>query len=469
MAQSEYYNLPTWQDYQADAQRKDDTKKMAFAEMAIDTYKNSEDCKKAVLADEYYAKKNRTIMNFFRIVYAVTGQAVDNPNAIDYKLRRCIYPYLITNTVQYSLSNGVTWSKPETGKKLGNDFDNTLQDGAVDALNGGVAYGFWNLDHVQMFKRQTFVPLVDEENSALRSGIRFWRLGRNKPLRASLMEEDGYTEYIWRDGKKPEVLRPKQNYIIKVRSSDVQPEEIYDGMNYPSFPVVPFWGNKLKQSALEGLQEQIDAYDLIKSGFANSVEEASFVYWAISGAGGMKEADFVNYINNMRRIHAALTKYEGASAEPHSIEAPYASREALLDRLERDIYRDYLALDTYGIASGAATATQIKAAYEPENLKANEFEYCVLQFLNGILNLAGIEGEEPTFSRDAVVNTAEEINSVLAASEHLSSEYTTRKILTLLGDGDKADQVIEQMQMEEMARAGMMVQEPEEETEEENA
>ena len=111
-----------------------------------------------------------------------------------------------------------------------------------------------------------------------------------------------------------------------------------------------------------------------------------------------------------------------------------------------------MALDLQGIANGAATATQIRAAYEPMNTKADQYEYCVLDFVHGILAVAGID-DEPTFTRSMLVNTQEEVQTVLQAADYLGREYTTEKILTLLGDGDKAEEVLRTVEADELDRA----------------
>ena len=143
----------------------------------------------------------------------------------------------------------------------------------------------------------------------------------------------------------------------------------------------------------------------------------------------------------------------------------YASREALLERLSEDLYRDAMALDTRKIAGGATTATQIRAAYEPLNSKTDEFEYCVFNFLDEILAIAGIEGEKPTFTRSMLLNRSEEIQSVIQAAQYLDGDYVTRKLLTIEGDGDMADEMIEKMHTDELERYGMNDTEPEEEQE----
>ena len=110
-----------------------------------------------------------------------------------------------------------------------------------------------------------------------------------------------------------------------------------------------------------------------------------------------------------------------------------------------------MALDTQSIASGAVTATQILAAYEPLNVKADMFEYYVRDFLDGILAVAGLDGH-PSFTRSKMVNASEEVTTVLQAASVLDGEYVVRKILTILGDDDQADAILERIDADELGR-----------------
>ena len=431
----------------------EDTKKMMFCFDAINNHKLTNLYKTAVLADKYDKKQNPTIVEYQKLLYTVTGTAVPDNYSANYKIRKAFFPFFVTQQNQYLLGNGVNWQNEDTENKLstkGKEFDTQLQKAARMALVGGVSFGFFNLDHLDVFSVMEFVPLFDEENGSLRAGIRFWQLDSAKPLRATLYEEDGYTDYIWRDGKG-EVKKPKRTYKQIVKYTEAGGEEIFNGENYPSFPIVPLWGNPNHQSELIGLQEGIDCYDLIKSGFANTVDEASMIYWTINNAGGMDDVDLVTFVKHMQTVHAAVVDDTGAHAESHSVEAPYQSREMLLERLRRDLYDDYMALDVRDLASGAVTATQIRAAYEPMNYKADQFEYCIIEFINGVLRLVGIE-DEPTFTRSMIVNVQEEIQTILQAAVVLDTEYVTKKVLNLLGDGDQADEILERINMENMAR-----------------
>ena len=164
----------------------------------------------------------------------------------------------------------------------------------------------------------------------------------------------------------------------------------------------------------------------------------------------MDDIDLAQFIEKIKTLHAATTD-NAVTVQPHQIEAPYASREALLLKLRTDLYDDAMALDVKAIEGGAVTATQIKAAYEPLNSKADQYEYCVRDFLKGICEVAGIE-DTPTFTRSVIVNTQEEMQMLIQGAQFLDQEYVTRKMLELFGDGDKADEMLEKMAADEIER-----------------
>lgn len=429
----------------------DEQARMQFIRSAIENHKGTQLYRTAIVADEYDRHQNRTINQFQKLLYTVTGRAVPDNYSANWKMASKFFHRFILQETQFLLGNGVTWSNNQTKDKLGEDFDTRLQEAGKAALVAGVSFGFFNLDHLEVFEVKEFAPLYDEENGALMAGIRFWQVSDNKPLRATLYETDGYTDYLWDDGN-PAILHEKRPYILKIRSSEIDGTEIYDGENYPTFPIVPLWGNPHHQSELIGLREQIDCYDLIKSGFADDVDDASYIYWTIQNAGGMDDVDLARFVERMKTVKAAVIDEDGAKAESHTMEVSYASREALLDRLSKDLYKDAMALDTENIASGATTATQIKAAYEPLNSKCDDFEYCIRDFIDSILVVAGIAGETPSFTRSVLVNTQEEVQTVIAAATYLSDDYVTRKILTILGDGDQADEILKRMSTEALGR-----------------
>ena len=76
-----------------------------------------------------------------------------------------------------------------------------------------------------------------------------------------------------------------------------------------------------------------------------------------------------------------------------------------------------------------------------------------MEFIKEICRLAGVE-DNPTFTRSVIVNATEIIQDVLQAAPYLSAEYVTEKILTVLGDGDKAEAVLKAIDGEDINRFG---------------
>lgn len=447
----------TYQDYLEVLETNSETQLIQFVLNAIHEHKRSEKYEMAVIADEYFRHLDRTIIDYQKLLYTVNGKAVPDNYSANYKLSSNFFFVFVTQLVQYLLSNGISWGNPSTADRLGPDFDERAQDAAERALVCCESFGFVNYDHVEVFAYTEFKPMYDEDDGSLRAGIRFWQLSNQKPLHAILYDIDGYTRFVWRDGVGS-IDSPKTPYKITAKKTDLGGVEYYEGMNYPTFPIVPLFGIN-RQSELVGRREQIDCYDLIKSGFANTVDEASLIYWTITGAAGMRDMDLVKFVERIKTVHAAAMG-EGQTAEAHSVETPYASREALLDRLRNDLYDDFMAFDVKSVASGSVVNAQIQAAYQPLDIKTNKFEYNVLAFLRGILAVLGIE-DEATFTRAKIINTQEQVQTVLQCGTYLDDEYMTRKLLEILGDGDKADEIMKRKDAEDMARISIPPEEVE--------
>lgn len=439
--------MKTFQDLQAVGQ--EEKARMDFILQAINEHKSSTMYQIAVDSDMYYRHLNPTIMRAQKFVYDLMGRAHVDEWSANNKIPSRYYFYFITQAVQFLLGNGVSFADDKTKERLGKNFDSVVQKAATDALNGGVSFGFWNNDHLEQFSLTEFVPLYDEENGALAAGVRFWQVASDKPLRATLYEMDGYTEYIRRKDEDITTLQEKRPYIQIVAQSEASGMEILDGQNYPGFPIVPLF-NTNRQSELVGSKETIDAYDLMASALINNIDDANLIYWVIRNAGGMDDMDDAKFVQRLKTLHVAHLEGD-EQVDEHQIDVPFQASEVALNRLRGQLFDDFMALDVKEISGGAATATQIKAAYEPLNAKTDLFEYQVTEFIDGILAIVGIE-DEPTYTRSLIVNQQEMIQNLVTSAEYLSADYITRKVLEILGDIDKADEVMEQKLVDETSR-----------------
>lgn len=418
-----------------------------FVLSAINEYKASDMYSEAVTAYEYFKKRNVTIIKYQKLLYTLSGEAVPDNYSANYKFCNAFFPIFVKQENAFLLGNGITFNSKSTKDKFGGDeFDKQIYTAGEFALWGGVAFVFLNRNTIKPFKTTEFVPLFDDETGALRAGIRFWQLDVDRPLRATLYEEDGYTEFIWR--KDGEILKPKSTYKQIVRQSVATGTEILDGQNYPAFPIVPLWSNKEHQTELTGLREKIDGYDLIQSGFANDLDEASQLYWTINNACGMDEINLKEFIDQLRRVKAAVLSDE-AKAEAHTIEIPYQARQAGLADIRDSLYRDAMALDTDKISAGNITATAINAAYENLELKCDGYEYCVTECVKGLLNLIGVK-DSPTYHRRRNTNQPEITDMILSAAQYLDDE-TVLKYLPFLNI-DEVQGILKKRDKEEQSR-----------------
>ena len=440
----------TYQDFLREATT--DENKINFIQKAINQHINSDDYKKAVEAYEYYRQRNTAIMQYQKILYTVTGKPIEDVFSANHKTTSNFFYKIVTQMIQYSLGNGLVFENENVKEKFTGDIDLKIKKIFRYAAIEKIAFGFYNNGNLECFKVTEFVPLWDEEDGSLKAGIRFWQIDSSKPLRATLFELDGYTEYIREKSQPMRILKDKQKYIKYKQTSEIYGTEIFEGENYPTFPIIPAYCSDKKQSMLEGIKEQIDAYDFIKSGFANDLDDATQIYWLLQNTGGMDDVDLAKFMQRLKTTKIAnIDADEGGALTPYTVQVPYQSREVYLERLEKDIYNDAMALNVSGIQAGNITATQIKAAYEDINLRADAFEEQVLEFMQAVFELAGVENEKITFNRSKVANTSEEIQTILSTGDLLPIEYKIKKILALLGDIDHTEEVFDMLKAESLA------------------
>lgn len=420
------------------------TDKIQFISTAITNHLRSDEYKIAKSADEYDHQRNELILNYVKMIFTMTGQPVEDFTASNNKLTSNFFHRLNTQRNTYLLGNGVSFADhreeqrdPETGlksiidttkEKLGIKFDTDLKKAGYNALIHGVTFGFWNLNRLYVFPLTEFVPLWDEDDGSLKAGIRFWRIDDNKPMIVVLYEEDGYTKYKSKEnvGIDLEEIQAKRAYKLKVRRSEADGEEVVGEENYSSLPIVPLWGSSLKQSTLVGMKEKIDSFDLIRSGFANDLTDCAQIYWILENCGGMSDQELARFRDRLKLQHIATADTNESKVTPYTQEIPYSARKEYLDEIRSGLYEDFGALDVHTVAAGA-TNDHIDAAYQPMDEEADDFEYQVIEFVQQILALMGIE-DTPQFKRNRISNQKEQTDMVLSAAEYLDDETILNKL-----------------------------------------
>lgn len=451
-----------------------------FIGKAINQHVSSEDYKTAQEADAYDRQKNTTIYNYVRMIFTSTGTPVQDFTAANNKIASNFFHRLNTQRCMYSLGNGISFSEHKekrmvdgveqtvdlTDEMLGREFDTDLKDAAYKALIHGLAFGFWNLNKLYVFPLTEFVPLWDEETGALRAGIRFWQLDKDKPITAVLYEEDGYTKF--RGGRHSgnmnfAVVQPKTAYKQVYRESAADGMEVVGVENYGSLPIVPLWGSKLHQSTLVGMQRAIDSYDLIRSGFANDLTDCAQIYWILSNCSGMTDAELARFRDRLKVQHIAVADTENSAVTPYTQEIPFQARQTYLDAIRAGIYEDFGGLDVHTVAAGA-TNDHIDAAYQPLDENADDFEYQIIKFVQQILALMGVE-DTPVFKRNRISNQKEQVEMVMMEAQYLDDETVLQKLPNVTVD--EIPGILQRKGMENQDRFDLDVPDNEEDENEE--
>lgn len=428
----------------------DEKARIAFISSAINAHKNSQPYKTAAAAEQYYQGENPTIMQYEKLVYDLMGRAHRDLYTANHKIASRFFGFVVDQEVSYLLGNGVSFGEDKTKEKIGADFDQQVMRAAREALIGGTSFGIWAEDHMLVFPLTEFVPLYDEENGMLRAGIRWWQIDTGKPLRATLYEEDGYTEFLQKRNEELKVLEPKRPYRIIVRKAEIGEAEVLPGEPYPGLPIVPLKNGDKALSEIVGKQNTIDALDLASSSMVNGVDEGNLIFWVLTNCGGMDQMDDARFIESLKTIHVAHTSGDGGEkVEAHPIETPFEGTSATIDMLRKKLYEDFQAFDASAVTAGQQTATAIKASYVPLDLKADKFEACVTAFILRLLELAGIK-DKPSYTRNQIVNRNEEVQTLLLAAQYYDEEYIVQKLLTINGDADQYEELMRRKAAEEI-------------------
>ena len=425
----------TWQDYLGASD------KMALLLEAIRRYKASPAFHRALEANCYFRGENsavarKTILRARKIegrdasgrrrVRTGTEDVVGNRIASAFLFR------FVTQQNQFLLSEGV--SLPEDAKHaLGADFDHQLERLGECALLHGCAWGFWNADHIEVIEAAKnaysgFFPLLDEMTGEMMLGVQFWQIAPDRPMYVRIFDEEGVR--ILREDRTGLSLAGEKEPYCRILVEDALESAVITEEGYGRIPLIPLKANTEAASEFTpAIKAKIDAYDTILSDFADNLDRANDVYWVLNNFGGTMDevAELLEQINRVKAVaNISDGSGNGATAEPRTIEVPYAARREALDLLERALYQDYMALDMDALTGGSLTNVAIRAAAANLNLKADRYEWQVRQFVQSLLRLIGHPTEDIRFNRQTIANDSEVVQDIYAMRQDIDQRTALR-------------------------------------------
>lgn len=423
--------------------------KAAFIRSVITQHQSTELYKTAVDADLYDRQRNVTIM---ALVDALKKRKRLPANA-DIKIPCNLFHRVNRQLVSYLLGNGATFSRKEkrsvdgqlvtvdlTREALGKKFDGDLYRWGYKARIHGVAFAYVTPERLYVYPVTNFAPIYDEDTGAMMAGVRFWQLDTNKPMIAELYTDQGIDTYKSPRGGGALELEDHQPYQVRVTSTEARGVIGIDSVNSGGLPVVQMYGSDLHQSTLVGMRARVDSIDLVQTGFGRDVRDVSKIYWLIANHGGMTDADLDKFLDDIATRHIAKindsTAFTGDtlrnSLTPYTQDVPTEGNMAFLNYSRAALMEDAGALDVHSISAGS-TNDHIDAAYQPLDDEADDFENQVIEAVQQVLKIRGID-DTPTFKRNRIANTREQIQAVMLEANVLGRRKTLEKLPNVTTD-----------------------------------
>lgn len=447
----------TYQDWQQTARTAED------ARAIVRKYKASTFFRAALEADRYFRGENPTLDSKYLLRVRMTQREDDHgmvtraarqEEVVGNRISSSFLRRFVCQQNQYLLGNGVTLKDEAQKHMLGEGFDTALQMIGERALLHGVSFGYWNYDHIEPLpavvdEASGCCALLDELTGEIGAAIQFWQMAGNRPLYLRIFEADGVAIYAEKNDRIEEV-EPKRPYRLTVRL-DALGETVTGGENYGALPIVPLYANDEKQSELTAsIKTKIDAYDRIMSDFGDNLDRANDVYWVLNNFGGSTD-QALQMIQEIQRLKIAMTVSDGtnsSSAEPRTIDVPYAARQTALDLLEKALYQDFMALSMSELTGGSLTNVAIQAAATSLNLKCDHYEWQCFAFVQRVLALLGEKSEEIRFKRQKIANLSETVQDIYVMRGDIDRR-TALKLNPYISQ-DEIDGILEALDAEEV-------------------
>ena len=164
----------------------------------------------------------------------------------------------------------------------------------------------------------------------------------------------------------------------------------------------------------------------------------------------MDDLDLARFIQRVKTTHTASVEGDdGTKATPHEANIPTEARKTMLEMLRSDLYEDFQSVDIKALSAAAKTTQEIKAAFQSMDNKCADFEYFIIDFVQKILDLAGID-DKPSFTWNRMINQTEQTNMILTAAEYLTEDMVVKKLPFLTPE--EVDEVLKQKKEMEVSQ-----------------
>ena len=430
---------------------------------------NMSDIKKKMLEGERYFRNQNDILKKDLKTYTVFDQKtgnkkkIVNENKSDELLPHGFYPKQVNQKKAYVCGKPITITynifvegdKNEATKKaekkitnmvwnvLGTNFEKLIKNRLKEASNKGRAW--LHPDYMEgklVLKRipsEECIPIYDNETQTYLTGfIHFYTiqdLTGDKPedriyveywdkqeVRYYIETKVGDTTIFLEDVTRP---RPKCHWYREIYDNALNNLKEVEKHSWGRVPFIEIENNEEKTTDLEPIKPLIDAYDLINSGFVNTIEDLKEIIWLINGYGA---EDLLALIENLKVNGVARTNDTAGKIDAKLLPIPYEARQALLKGLKELIYEFGRAVDTSNkdLIGEAPSGVSLEFLYTDLDMKADDsiggLTSAMYEILWYVLQDLKMQGKMPQeinefdfkieFNKTRIFNETEKVNTL---------------------------------------------------------
>lgn len=417
------------------------------------------------LGKAYYSYNNEEIEKR-RKQYCTPNGLRDDPYKANHKLKSGHTRFLVKQLTAYLLGNGITFTSDQDVSDLwdtlGKKFDKYIKECSNETGEKGVSWTHPMIDQTGAFKlkripAEQIIPIYDE-NEEIQMLARYYKVdvdGKSL-IKVEIWDDEKVTYYMQESQsankyrlctieEEPENPLPHITKTLQVNGNVVGRQ----GYGWGKVPFIPLWYDDDRYNQLRSIKSWVDMYDITSSDFANNIDDFQDVYWIVKNYSSTNIDDFLKDVKQYK----VLQTDDDGGATTETIDIPTEAREKMIALVEANIYKFGQGVDPDKAGDGNITNVVIRNRYVPLDLKADDFQGQVEEYIDELMYFVNRYNAEtgktvyedltPAFDRSMIINKQELLES-LSKQKGIISDITLLENHPLVDDVELEIQRLEE-------------------------
>lgn len=421
-----------------------------FFELEINRWRNSPERLWALCGERYF-NGDHDILGRDRMMIGDKGELEKVVNLPNNRIVDNQYARVAKQKNSYLLSKPITFESrnqqyaDELTKLFNRRFMNTLKNGGIDALNGGLFWIYVYYDEngelgFQKFKSHEILPFwKDQDHTELDCAVRLYHVEVYDGLipriqeKVEIFKKDGIERYDFTSGKLvPDVEQEHSCYAYVGEH----------GYNWDRIPLVAFKYNSQEVPLIKRVKCLQDALNVMNSDLMNNMQEdCRNTILVIKNYDGENLGEFRRNLSLYGAVKVQTIDGSNSGVDTLNVEVNSQNYDLVFRLLKKAIVENAMSFDAKDDRMGSnVNMMNLKSMYADIDLDADETEsefVCAIDrllfFIHAYFETKGIgkfndEDLRITFNRDMIVNESQIIQDLVALGVRCPNELLIEQL-----------------------------------------